>query len=586
LAQALKVWLSVVTEGVKEAYVGLCFVLLDRRRFQSGGVKEITHLESGQPPLPVMDNFERMHEILDRCVSICGFQKIRGYTLWYAIVLMLGNSKLISNQLSYCKNDIEMDFPGIESRNLIACMREQNKFDIKEINYSYDLDYSCFVSMEDTSDCGGYRIPEHLIGTKVLCSPKYVVSQSGIDMLKRHGKDMCPLCYSTIDLDSLEKVGPKTIEYPNIELSCWLIEDHQIVDLKEIHSRLDFNRLRRLNELNFKVVSYEFRNIKIITKQLMSNMIVVRDMHGFMNRVRKEYEFVLKLDMTNICIAGGFCKSLLLDSFVNDIDFFFYGLDDLQLDERINILKTQIIESIKDEYPGMQFMMLYKQNNNVFEILCYEKSNINTTKYKIQIILTKNVDIRSILNNFDMYPCDVAFDGLDVYFTDGAYYAYKYMINYVYTRRYSEMFDARLQKYFEYGFSIALADYDYAVEVGKLQINKCTFDVEKVCNNIISISDFNAKNEMNTNKKNVHYEKIIDEDCDQTMNKTIKYINKVNEDGNDKIFYKVVDCDSNLYEYDNGITMIKFVDQIGGITDFNWFASHSDTKQYASCDEE
>jgi hypothetical protein len=80
--------------------------------------------------------------------------------------------------------------------------------------------------------------------------------------------------------------------------------------------------------------------------------------------------------------------------------------------------------------------------------------------HRIQFVLTKNAGIENIFENFDMYPCRVAWNGIDTLFTDKSAKAYKYMINIVNENNYSELFNHRIAKYFTYGFTIVLPRLD------------------------------------------------------------------------------------------------------------------------------
>src|SRR5690606_7465009 len=100
--------------------------------------------------------------------------------------------------------------------------------------------------------------------------------------------------------------------------------------------------------------------------------------------------------------------------------------------------------------------------------------------YKIQIILTFNENIADVLDKFDLVPCCVAFDGKDVLFTAESYQSYKYMINTIddiAIKSYSDLFDARLKKYFDFGFNIVLPGANISsIKENKLfKLSNCEF---------------------------------------------------------------------------------------------------------------
>ena len=191
LTDVMRICISNTSDEIKTGYKNLAFVMLDRRRFASnletkeGNIKEIAHLEAGNPPLPVLADFASIENMLKDCAETFGY-KLRPYTLWYAIVLALGNDKLILNQYKFCKEDIKLDFPALKNPAQLLSALVSHKFTFSEIikqSHQEELDYTCFLSLEDTSETGGYKIPEHFIA-EIKCDPKYVFSQCGYDAMK------------------------------------------------------------------------------------------------------------------------------------------------------------------------------------------------------------------------------------------------------------------------------------------------------------------------------------------------------------------------------------------------------------------
>lgn len=121
----------------------------------------------------------------------------------------------------------------------------------------------------------------------------------------------------------------------------------------------------------------------------------------------------------------------------------------------------------------------------------FEDGDVNGIRmhYRLQFILTKNKNIESIFENFDLYPSRVAFDGNTTWFTKKSEEAYKYMINIINENNYSELFDHRICKYFTYGFSIVLPELDTKKLKNKSSIDfgKNKFSITSVNKNCILV---------------------------------------------------------------------------------------------------
>lgn len=524
LTDVMRIRISNLPKKVKDAYKDLALVMLDRRRFASnldsveGNIKEIKHLEEGNPPMPVVGEFKIIEKILKNCAKNFGYN-IKPYTLWYAIVLSLDNDKLILNQYKYCKDDINCDFPNLNPQKLLG-MLEKKEFIYNKINSvnSEDLDYTCFITLDDTHATGGYKIPEHTIAGSI-CNPKYVFSQEAYDGYKKQNLLTCPICYSKIQLNNISIIPP----YQNkINVKCKGLCDS--IDMKKLCFK---NKLRCMDDIDFNVVGYKFTSGTVITNLMGAKAMSVRNEKQFIDVVIEKYPFLSKINMKNVCIAGGFCKSILLDQNVNDIDFFLYGLPNKRLIIKLTSLINEIMDQLKKEYPNILFLVLYKETSHVLELISFDvdkKLNINNIKKnltkqlkhkiddcdgitflnKMQFILTRNENIADIINNFDLMSSSVAYDGRHVYFNDKASFAYKYMINIIDESNYSDLFDFRLLKYYSSGFSIGIKNMpDIKLESNSnLKINKCIFNIMELNgNNIIVDSEPTIDDNENDNLK-------------------------------------------------------------------------------------
>ena len=418
-----------------------------------------------------------------------------------------------------------------------------------------------------------------------------------------------------------------------------------------------------MNHYNFDVLSYEIKGGTVITTSMGAKTMVTRTEKQFKKKIQEKHNFLTKINMNNVCIAGGFCRSMLLNQNVNDIDFFFHGLSYDKLSSRLYELMNEIIGIIKQDIPNAMFLVLYKDENHVVELLCFEineklkyddviktlnewisdESNsvsgvfsrygINTigkavfggygidsdeeeikptvtdsddeeikptmtdsddeednkptiTKkvskmvenikfhHKMQFILTQNDNIEKILNGFDLMASCVAYDGQHVYFNGRSHIAYKYMINIVEENKYSDLFDMRLIKYFDSGFSIVVKKMPTEINIkagSNMIINKCVFSVSGKEGNIIIVNDKPAVNQSDSSNPTNHRDSSLYSDISGSSQKiksvleNTKNFIKRYKDRKGGIFYKFV---SDKF---NKLIDIQFVDKIDNrYIDYVW----------------
>lgn len=405
-----------------------------------------------------------------------------------------------------------------------------------------------------------------------------------------------------------------------IELMNLYTDFNKVVDIDSFDFGSDNTNIIDNNTNDNYMYSYKQMDIPIMkSKQINNTKLVNKTLESFTESVHQRFPFIQLLNMKNICIAGGFCRSILLNQTVNDIDIFFTGLtDEMELKNRLIELITNIREAIgvtleSEESKNVTYMMMYKENNAVYEILCLKKKNIYTkpeTKnvesddeaiesdnedeslsdrlnnykllYKIQIILKISETINDIFTEFDLYPSCVLYDGKQVLMTLGAAISYKYMLNILHHDNYSDIYDERVLKYNRLGFSIGLPQLELnkITDNSIIRLGSCVFKITKKVDNIVEFSEFTInktsdqkseikKSYINKPKGNSLYTTIIDHDNDDEndniLKKTGKYINFINKKSNDnhekKIHYEFVDSsDKNIII--NFIDRVTFVDKI------------------------
>ncbi|AYV78949.1 MAG: hypothetical protein Edafosvirus57_2, partial [Edafosvirus sp.] len=546
LADSLRVFLSDVSTELKTCYKDLVYLMLDRKRFGTT-FTEYSYLMTN-PPAPVIGSENKINHILLKSMEHIGLAKNNNephspFVFWYAFILALGDKELIKSQLIYCKNDISKDNLSVD--NLLDEIKNKIKT-IKEMDYSNimsNYDYTCYITLEDISEAGGYVFPSHKLSKKITCSPNMILSEEAYQTLENNIR--CPICYTNIKTDSLKKIKPKyevekqdknshTNTLPDLDEPYYNVTKYELVTITEDEYKKDLiEQLIPMEKCNFDTISYNIDK-PYIQEPMGTRSIEVKIQEEFTKLIDYKYGFLNKINFENVCLAGGFCRSILLKQKLKDFDFFIFGENHEQVFQR---LISEIMMEIKKLYPKNKFLIMYKHLFNVYEIVSisdpnnffkedyvldnfkqydfkslhkfdqniiidpktgkvykrkfkkliqtetdtekienvdfsnyFEDGDITGIKmsYRFQFILTKNNSIKSILNNFDFYPCRVAWDGKTTWFTDKSAKAYKYMINIINENNYSTLFDYRLGKYFTYGFSIVLPELD----IDKIRNNK------------------------------------------------------------------------------------------------------------------
>ncbi len=598
-ADALRVFLSDVPEHIKNCYRELVRLNMDRKRFGTE-LSEYVYLMNN-PPAPVKGNpnyikyllyralkhgqFNDIEEVTaieedvedietgDTCVptetidgmiiSDANSGMIKPFTFWYAFIKSMGDNDLIKAQLPYCIDDMKQN--NVTEDNVIDFVKSKLspvKHYIRN-NKMIEYDYKCYITLEDTTETGGYIIPPHKLTANITCAPRFILSKDGYDALEDNIS--CPICYKMVKRNEFTK-HPTMAEYIdkfnkleniNEPIVTDIIYDNKSVEIVNIvedeYKKDDDMTLKPFDKCDFNVISYKI-NAPYLQEAVSGRSVEIKSQEEFNNIVFKRYPFLKDLDMTGVCLAGGFCRSIMLRQRVKDLDFFMYGNN-----HNVNFSRVlnDIISRLKLINPKYKFLMMYKHLFNVFEVVVvtdpndffkddykldnykqyqfkslhrfdmytiidpetgkiYRKNNkskftrpkeidIEDAKienkdfsnyfedgdvtgirmcYRLQFILTRNNSIENIFENFDMYPCRVAWNGKETLFTDKSEKAFKYMINIVNENNYSDLYNHRLGKYFSYGFSIVLP----RLNMEKLN-KKPFFRIEKLSFKINNISE-------------------------------------------------------------------------------------------------
>jgi len=562
LSDVLRVQLSDVSEEIKDSYCNLAKVMLDRKRYGTE-IKEIDWLEANAPKT-VTGYDDGINRILENCVKHLGLEKISPFTLWYGIILSI-DKELGKKQLQFCVDDLIDD--GIKPKDVLSKIREQlNGISYQDISNKPMYDYTCYITLDDTSKTGGYMIPPRKITDKVICAPKFVISEMGYEFLKENsidGKFECPITHYPIEIKDLILVPPEEVLNEAHEINYQIEEtiyDSNRCDIVNItedmysKEKSEEHKLKTIDECDFEKVAYKITS-PYIQQTLGGYQIQIKSQEEFNNYVNEKYPFLknIKLKEYGACLAGGFCRSILLKQRLKDLDFFLVGENHL---ENFHKLLKDSLSEIRKYYEEkemkVKFLFMYKHQFNVFEVVVvsdpndffgedytldnfkqydfkslhlfdqktiiepetgkvyrrrnkwsgksevdikqmkdelesrdfsnyFEDGDVSGVRMKqrLQFVLTENRNISEIFENFDMYPCRVAWDGT-TYFTNKSEMAYKYMINIVNEHNYSTLFDHRLNKYFTYGFSPVLPELDLSKIKYGLKLGENSFVIKQI----------------------------------------------------------------------------------------------------------
>jgi hypothetical protein len=114
-----------------------------------------------------------------------------------------------------------------------------------------------------------------------------------------------------------------------------------------------------------KTTSYKIDHV-LLQDAMNSRCLEIHTNADFNNLAHSRYPFLKNIDMTGVCLAGGFPRSILLRQQLKDFDFFFYGGDYMNTFKR---LKKQLLEEVKKTNPKLKFLYMYKHLYNVFEVI-------------------------------------------------------------------------------------------------------------------------------------------------------------------------------------------------------------------------
>lgn len=411
LTDVLNIYLSDADENIKKSYVKLAKIMINRKRFGTK-VKEMIYLMDNNPPAPVVGDPEEIVNIFNKCLANLGITdgSVAPMTLWYGIVKMFNNNSLDIAQKQFCQQDMAKN--GINETNIMSFLKSKfpkvNVYkDSQEIVELRKLNYNCFITGEDTANTGGYMIPAYDVTSSIRCSPNCVISPNiTTDTIK------CPYFGRVFKVSELKKVEPRHIAeqrlaetghgIPYIDIPNYNLDNFKIIEITDDMHKTNDVTMKRMDECNFEAYNYEI-NAPVIDDSISNRFMEVKTQEEFNNAVAEKYPYLTKLNMTNMCLAGGFCRSILLRQRLKDLDFFFYGdMTDEQYLNRFAEALNELLNLLHEYYEkDVKFLIMYKPMFNVFEVVCV-RDPTNFIKEDYNLDNFKQYDFKS-LHKYDKY---------------------------------------------------------------------------------------------------------------------------------------------------------------------------------------
>jgi hypothetical protein len=218
MALNVKIQISNIPESIKNIYKSVVNIMLRKKRLNSDQT-ELSRLIAGEPPIPNTGNIEQFYSWMAFIGDLLELPKLTDpMIIWYILCQEMANNDIKQRQLIHCRTSISTVFPEFSMfhwneipRLALILMKETIHIQHKQVPIESFLDYYCLITLEDTSNIGGYRIIPHTLNSNSshICVPHCVFSIEGHVQILKSKEIFCPICYSNLTADSFEKVGPK-----------------------------------------------------------------------------------------------------------------------------------------------------------------------------------------------------------------------------------------------------------------------------------------------------------------------------------------------------------------------------------------
>lgn len=348
-----------------------------------------------------------------------------------------GSNGLTENEFLKSNKPKSVSSESIDIETILTHAAKINQFDINPMIYWY----ACVCALGNET-----------IRTKQLEYCKDIINSNGynVDTFFDDFKKKYHFNITLYNCIENEQILPVVDKNYNILMLTPQYELHKLYTLDEV----------------VPINLYRTTEYFTVSKKLTQFVLNIRNSKKFKEAINTtKYHFINDIDLSNIIIAGGFCRSIIYDQEIQDIDFFLYGLAKEQYIVRAKKLIIDLIEKIKQE--NLTILYLNKKDSHVLELLCVKCNNnnaINTMndvelnkndmikQYKFQIILRSSDIITDVFNNFDIDACNICYDGQNVLLNERGLFAYTYGLSKL---NFNDLRidEYRIVKYFDYGFN-------------------------------------------------------------------------------------------------------------------------------------
>ena len=531
LTYVLKILLNnTISNEIKLCFKRFVQVILQRLRYESD-ITEYNFLLKN-PPSTNLGNEEKFIDILNSCIKSLNI-KLEPETLWYGFIKIYGDKNLIKAQRPLCIKAMKKD--KIDEFSLIDYLQSiiSNEFTI--IDLTTDVyDYNCHISNTDTSSKGGYIYPPHKLSDTIECRPDSVISYESFENLKDYNMT-CPICHKIIESNEMSIIPPKlksavtTVKGINeiYDMNKCKVLDIQLDNIDMTIKKMDDHDFNRNNPFTI--------NKPYLKDPLATQSMKIKTQLVFNEYVKDRFSFLANIDYTGAYILGGFCRSIILNQKVRDIDIHLCGND---CNQNFTRILEQLKVNFKSLFTNITFLIMHKEHFNVFELIVIDNPNnmkinkLNDISYikngtkilhRIQFILSEKKSLEEIFENVDFYPCMIAWDGSNTFMPVITAFSYKYMINIIDEKRYNDLFSYRLVKYFKYGFSPVLIHLDFEkLNNDYLPIDKILCEIIKKVGNCMYIN-------IGNNVSDLEYEesqKVMYKSCsNDSLKAIVNFIN-------------------------------------------------------------
>lgn len=206
----LSVTLSRLPPNVKNNFRRLALIMLQKKRLNVDKT-EYENIVEGNLPLPNSGIITNFVSDMNKVKTQLGLN-IEPLSVWYAMCLAIDDKKIINAQITHCYDAIKKDFPDAEPSDLLQYIGSiiKKSVEYQHVPYETSFDYTCPITLEDTSLTGGWICSGHNNAAGSHCKPMFVMSQSGYDIfITNDNTRICPYCYTPLNIENILPVDKK-----------------------------------------------------------------------------------------------------------------------------------------------------------------------------------------------------------------------------------------------------------------------------------------------------------------------------------------------------------------------------------------